>query len=81
MRKILKTEDVLLELYCDCCKKKMNVQNGVVKEGVFSIDYSWGYFSHKDGEIHSIDLCEECYDRIISENNINVEKRDNTELI
>lgn len=81
MRKILKTDDMLLEMFCDCCKKKIQVENGIVKEGIFSIDYPWGYFSKKDGEIHSIDLCEECYDRIIIENGINVCRRDNTELI
>ena len=26
---------------------------------------SWGYFSKKDGETHSFDLCEECYDKWI----------------
>ncbi len=81
MRKILKTDDILLEMSCDCCKRKIKVENGIVKEGVFSIDYAWGYFSKKDGEIHSIDLCEECYDRIMIEEGIGVLKKDNTELI
>lgn len=89
MRKILKTDEVkvlignnvLLEMFCDCCNRKINVENGIIKEGVFSIDYSWGYFSKKDGEIHSIDLCEECYDRIMKENNINIFRKENNELI
>ena len=39
----------------------MEVENNIVKEGVFSIDYKWGYFSEMDCEIHSFDLCEKCY--------------------
>lgn len=81
MRKILKTEDVLVEMFCDCCKRKIQVENGIVKEGVFSVDYCWGYFSKKDGQIHSVDICEECYDRIVKENHLSVLRKENTELI
>ena len=35
------------------------------REGVFSVDYTWGYFSDKDGERHSFDLCESCYDELL----------------
>lgn len=81
MRKIIKEEKLLIEMKCDCCGRLLKVKNGIVMEGVFSIDYSWGYFSSKDGEIDSVDLCEECFDRIIEENNISIRKADNTELL
>ena len=55
----------LLEIYCNKCGKKVTVNNGIVKEGVFSITYGWGFFSGKDGETHNLDLCEECYDELI----------------
>ena len=42
---------------------------------------SWGYFSEKDGETHSFDLCEECYDRITGQFAVPVEKKDELELI
>ena len=42
------------------------VTDGYPREGVFSADYEWGYFSGKDGEKHSFDLCEECYDRLLA---------------
>ncbi len=29
------------------------------------VEKNWGYFSGKDGEIHSFDLCEACYERLI----------------
>lgn len=81
MRKIIKEENTLIEMKCDCCGRTLKIENGIVMEGVFSIDYPWGYFSTKDGEIDSLDLCEKCYDRIISENNISITRRDNTELL
>ncbi len=42
-------------------------------EGVFRVDYEWGYFSEKDGERHSFDLCEACYDKLLRSFQIPVE--------
>ena len=50
---------------CNLCKRKLRVEEGIVKEGCFSVNYSWGYFSNKDGTQHEFDLCEECYDAFI----------------
>ena len=58
-------EKDLLEIYCNKCGKKILLEKGIVKEGAFSIDYGWGYFSRKDGQNHSLDLCEDCYDELI----------------
>ena len=55
----------LVTLYCNCCGKKMKVENGIIHEGAFHVELSWGYFSNKDGEVHQFDLCEECYDNVI----------------
>ena len=57
------------------------MQNGIITEGVFSIEYAFGYFSNKDEEIHKFDLCEECYDKWIKTFNIPVEIANNTELL
>lgn len=43
------------------------VVDGIVREGVLSINHAWDFFSEKDGEIHHFDLCEPCYDAVISE--------------
>ena len=66
---------------CNCCKKVLNVQNGIITEGVFSVEYAFGYFSRKDEEIHKFDLCEMCYDKWIKTFGIPVEIADNTELL
>ena len=50
-------------------------------EGVFSADKRWGYFSKKDRTKDSFDLCEECYDIIISQFTIPVERGTYTELL
>ena len=52
-------------IQCNCCGKRILIENGIVREGVFSADCTWGYFSKKDGELHSFDLCEDCYDKIV----------------
>lgn len=46
-------------------RKEIVVRNGN-PEGVFSASCEWGYFSEKDGERHHFDLCESCYDDLVS---------------
>lgn len=54
-------------VFCNRCKKEIPAVNGLLQEGVFHVDYTWGYFSEKDGETHSFDLCEACYDAWLKE--------------
>lgn len=82
MRKFSNSEEHLLEsVTCNKCGKMLPIKKGIVMEGIFSIDYCWGYFSDKDGEIHSIDLCEKCYNEIVENFKIPVDVTDNNELI
>ena len=74
-------EEKLDEIYCNKCGRKISAENEIVKEGVFSIDYRWEYFSQKDGIKHSFDLCEQCYDRMVDKFKYPVEASDYTELI
>ena len=32
-----------------------------------SINKEWGFFSNKDCQIHSFNICEDCYDEMIKE--------------
>ena len=41
----------------------------------------WGYFSEKDGESHSFDLCEACYDKLTAGFKIPPEKNTEKELL
>ena len=71
----------LLEATCNCCKKSLKIQNGIITEGVFSVEYAFGYFSAKDEEIHKFDLCEACYDEWIKGFQIAPDIVNNTELL
>ena len=66
---------------CNGCGKKLVVKNGITREGVLAIDHAWDYFSEKDGEVHHLDLCEECYDNFVSTLKIPVDIEESTELI
>ena len=48
----------LESVICNRCGRKLAVRNGIVREGVFSSDHAWDFFSEKDGEVHHFDLCE-----------------------
>lgn len=50
-----------LEKCCNMCGKKMK-DSGHNREDYIVIEKQWGYFSNKDGEKHTIILCEDCYD-------------------
>lgn len=58
-------EAELTKVLCNQCGKELEVKDGIIKEGCFSIDYEFDYFSNKDGYIYSLDLCEECFDKWI----------------
>ena len=51
-------------IYCNRCGRRLEGTDLLPGEEGLHIEKSWGYFSGKDGESCSFDLCEECYDRI-----------------
>lgn len=55
----------LVKVVCNGCKRELRVKNQIALDDWLSVDKTWGYFSGKDGTVHSFDLCEECYDRLI----------------
>ena len=61
-------------IFCNGCGKEIKIKDGVIREGLLSVEKRWGYFSDKDNEVHRFDLCEECYDRMVSQFVILVEK-------
>lgn len=56
-------ESRLTKVFCNQCGKELIVEDGIIKEGCFGINYEFDYFSNKDGYIYSLDLCEECFDK------------------
>lgn len=69
------------KIVCNQCGSELKLENGIVQEGVYFGDARWGYFSKKDGERHSFDLCEECYEALIKGFQIPVTVEDDTEFL
>lgn len=73
-------EITLKEVVCNRCGKMLKIENGMIKEGCFSADTVFGYFSQKDGMRHRFDLCEACYDAILTDFAIPVSETEEKEL-
>lgn len=63
--KIQETKEVE-KIICNKCGKEILVKNGMPEEDVLFVQKRWGYFSDKDNEVHEFDLCEACYDELLS---------------
>lgn len=76
-----KKANKLKVIYCNKCKKEIKITSDIMKEDVYHGEKEWGYFSNKDGQIHQFDLCEECYDEIISQFEIPVNTKRKKEFL
>ena len=74
-------ENRLMQVVCNKCGRSLQVEDGCLKEGCFSAEAVFGYFSRKDGDVHRFDLCEDCYDSLIAQFTIPVEEGAETELL
>ncbi|MBS6396371.1 MAG: hypothetical protein KH452_04345 [Clostridiales bacterium] len=82
MRQYLDHDKKTLEkIVCNQCGRELQLENGIVQEGIFAGEVHWGYFSDRDGERHFFDLCEKCYERLISGFLVPVTMEDETELL
>ena len=70
-----------ISVFCNSCGKKLNSANGILKEDAFEATKEWGYFSKKDMEVHSFNLCEECYEELIESFEIPVQVRKKVEAL
>jgi hypothetical protein len=59
---VTRSEIVVVETLCNKCGGKIDMTYGS-KAHLLG---DWGYGSNKDNETHSSDLCEPCYDGIVS---------------
>ena len=82
MRKYDTTEkQKLIKVVCNKCGNELKIENGMLKEGHYQGEVNWGYFSNKDGMCHSFDLCEKCYDAIVSSFCVPIDERLESELV
>lgn len=54
------------KIICNKCGKEILVKNSVPDADVLTVCKRWGYFSERDNEVHSFDLCEKCYDELVA---------------
>ena len=71
----------LKQVFCNRCGRELKVEKEMIREGCFTADIRFGYFSRKDGLRHRFDLCEDCYDQWIAAFRIPVEETPETELL
>lgn len=55
------------KVLCNKCGKELKQINGILHEDGLFVRKDWGFFSDKDLQIHKFNLCESCYDYMISE--------------
>ena len=76
----VKEQKELKKMVCNCCGKELIVKGGIVREGVFSAECSWGYFSEKDGTSQTADICESCFEQWMSQFRIPPQTVERTEI-
>lgn len=54
------------KIICNKCGKEIKVVRGVAQEDFLEVTKRWGYFSDKDNQEDSFDLCEDCYDELVA---------------
>lgn len=69
-------------IYCNCCGEAICASDKMGETSFLTIQKEWGYFSNeKDGEIHSMDICEPCYDELVRVFAIAPERKKVTEYL
>ncbi len=69
-------------VYCNCCGRRICGEEQEIRASFLTIRKEWGYFSdRKDGQIHSMDICEACYDMLVESFTIPPEKEEITEYL
>jgi hypothetical protein len=72
---------VVREIICNKCGEIIAKETDCNKVDYISINKTWGYFSNKDNENHTIDICEKCYDEWIKTFKIPPTIKQNSEVI
>ena len=80
MRKYSK-DGRLCRVVCNNCGHSVQCTGGILKEEFFAAHVSWGYFSERDGQKYTWDLCQTCYDGLTKAFKIAPEISEETELM
>jgi len=51
-------DDIICDICGESCKKNLDIESA-------KLFAHWGYDSKKDGDVYDIDICENCFDKIL----------------
>ncbi len=66
---------------CNACGRTLPQKAGICQEDYVKIEKKWGYFSRKDGDIHTLCMCEDCFDRLLQHLKVPAQCRENIVLM
>ena len=79
--RVYEEEKKLTKVVCNACGKELLVENGILKEECIHVEHDFGFFGTRDGENDSFDLCEVCYEKLIAQFAVPVDKKERVELL
>lgn len=79
--RVYEKEKKLTKVVCNACGKILLVENGILKEECIHVEHDFGFFGTRDGESDSFDLCEACYEKLIAQFAVPVDKKERVELL
>lgn len=53
------------KVFCNACGNEIEKNADGYFMDFLHVEKQWGYFSNRDGDTHSFDICEACYNHII----------------
>ncbi len=53
-------------ILCNKCGKKINFKHKFKRQDYLDVKKNWGYHSDYDGQVHSFQICRECYKELIN---------------
>lgn len=68
-------------IQCNACARKIKEENGMLREDIFEGKKEWGYFSRNDLKVDTFYLCEDCYDKLITNFLIPIKREDKLEVL
>ena len=57
----------MTKVVCNCCGKEIPLIREDMWEDYFHAEKNWGYLSNQDGRTDSFDMCQDCYEKMISQ--------------
>lgn len=57
---------VVDEILCDVCGESCTVAEPIVEHEYAELIATWGYFSDQDGTQYNIELCENCFNDVLT---------------